>query len=252
MSKNADEYLFKVLKKYALKNWDSDKVKEKLSPLIKEWGGNNINDLFVMGSFAKGTGILGLGDIDFFISIDNRINLSLKELYDRLYSFLEEKNFSPRKQNVSIRINWNTIDLDLVPGRTEGEHRNYHSLFSNRKQSWIETNVKAQIGLILNSNRINEIKCLKIWKKIHGLTFPSYYLELAVLKALKGNKYDQISLNLWHLLKYLNQDFATDKIEDPIKPSNMVSDTLNSTERSNIANTAAASLTKKNWEDIIW
>lgn len=247
-----EEYLNNIIKKYSIQNWDADKVKGALLPTIRSWAGDNFNDFFVMGSFAKGTGIAGSGDIDFFISIDNRVNMTLKSIYDDLYSHLEKNNLYPKKQNVSIRINFRGIEIDLVPGRTERGYQNYHTLFSNKSHKWIETNVKAQTELISKSRRNDEIKCLKVWRMNHELDFPSYYLELTALKALKGNSFYELSPNFITLLRYLSNDFVTDKVIDLTKESNIVSDLLSVSEKKIISETASQSLSKSFWENILW
>lgn len=253
MSSQANNYLYDILKKYsASKYYDANEIKENIRTLIMQWAGNSFNDFFVMGSYAKGTRIVGSGDIDFFISIDNTTTMTLKEIYESLYNFLSQNNMSPRKQNVSIRINLNGIYVDVVPGKTQTGYINYHSLFKNKSQTWIQTNVKSQIDLISKSNRTGEIKCLKIWKKIHNLEFPSYYLELTVLKALRGRDYNDIARNFTFLLAYLRDNFKDDTIEDPTKPSNIVSDDLSGNEKSLIETTAAVSLEKTTWPDVIW
>jgi hypothetical protein len=67
-----------------------------------------------------------------------------------------------------------------------------NSLYRSKPNTWTQTNISTYISHVVNSGRTDEIRILKIWRQLHGLTFPSFFLELAVINALlytrRGNR----------------------------------------------------------------
>ena len=59
-----------------------------------------------------------------------------------------------------------------------------------------------------SSGRIDEIRLLKTWRTLHGLRFPSFYLEMAALDALRYALRGNVAVNVLRCLEYLR-----DKIE---------------------------------------
>lgn len=106
--------------------------------------------------------------------------------------------------------------------------------------------------MVKNSGRITEIVLLKIWRKLHNLEFPSIYLELTVIEALKGKSKSKLSENFLFLLKYLQDEFVQKTIIDPANSNNIISDDLYKYEKEAIRKKAIESLSQKYWEDIIW
>ena len=62
-----------------------------------------------------------------------------------------------------------------------------HSLFRRRANTWTKTNVATHIAYVMYGGCIPEIRVLKLWRNQKGLDFPSFYLELAVIAALRGS-----------------------------------------------------------------
>lgn len=71
------------------------------------------------GSFAKGTANKSGTDIDLFSSISENCSDNLKELYDKMFQRMQQKGYSPKKQNVSINVKASGYDVALVPDKRE-------------------------------------------------------------------------------------------------------------------------------------
>jgi hypothetical protein len=250
-----DEYLASVLQKYAvITGAGSPSIGERqiLLPVIQGWAGNYLLSFDYSGSFAKGTGVKGSTDVDFFISLDPQTPLTLKEIYDKLYDYLIGKGYSARKQNVSIGLSHNNLSVDLTPGRKQPGYTNDHSIFRNKAQTWTQTNVLQHINVVMQSGRIDEIKIAKIWRNLNRLDFPSFYLELSVLNALYGKSRNQLASNFLTVLNYLSTDFVDARIVDPANSNNVVSDDLTQSEKQLIASIATISKNKSYWSEIVW
>jgi len=250
-----DEYILSIISKYKLATGAGSPAYDSrttLYPLIQGWAKNCLLDFCYSGSYAKGTGIKGSADVDFFISLTPETSQTLKQIYDSLYSYLASSGYTPRRQNVSIGITHNNLKVDLVPGKKQSGNTNDHSLWRNKAQTWTQTNIKQHIDLIQKSGRIDEIRAIKIWRNIHNLEFPSFYLELSVLNALSGKNKNQPENNVWSVLNYLKDNFLNARIIDPANSANIISTDLTNLEKQAVQNAAANSLQKKYWTEIIW
>ncbi len=225
-----------------------------LFPIIRRWANKYLRKISFSGSYAKGTAISGRTDVDIFVSLKSTTQESLQEVFDSLYQcMLDAKYYSARKQNVSIHINRAGVEIDIVPGIHFAGNTEDHWLYVKKSgQERVKTNIIRHINYVRNSHRISEIKAIKIWSKLHGLDFPSFYLELAVVSALRGKIIGRLSENVWAALHYLATEFVNKCFVDPSNTNNIISDELTAAEKKAIASQAASSYQESNWGNIIW
>lgn len=249
----SDEYLKIIIAnkkadKITIDDWRLASVKTTLTT----WAGTQLSSLKQSGSSAKGTALKGIADFDIFISLKADTTNSLKDIFDKLDTTIKSAGWVTRRQNVSIGITHNNLKIDLVPGKIQSGYQNYHSIYSSKKDTWMQTNIDLHITKVKNSNRTNEIILTKIWRHIHGIDFPSIYLELTVLDALYNKPTNDLANNFWTVLTYLRDKFVNSSVTDPSNTNNKVSDMLYKYEKEAIALQAKTSLGKKTWEEIIW
>jgi hypothetical protein len=139
-----------------------------------------------------------------------------------------------------------------VPGRLQSGYQNYHSLYAFKRKSWTQTNVNLHISTVSGSNRTKEIRALKIWRALHNLDFPSVYLELFVIDALKSKPSNQLAINVMHGLNAIANSLSGSNVVDPANTNNIVSDDLTAVEKSKVSAQAKVSASKPNWGQIIW
>lgn len=252
----ADEYVKGIIDKYLLPV-ELDLITrittvDSLIDIVKSWAGVCLHDVQVSGSRVKGTAISLGADLDLFISLKSTTSNTLREIYDSLFLYIKSKRIECRKQNVSIGVSYNNHDIDLVPGKKHSGNTTDHSIYKSKQDTWTQTNVNTHIRHVKSSGRIEEIVLLKIWRELHGLEFPSFYLELTVIDALTHKKKNNPAENFLTTLDYLSSDFAGKTIIDPANSNNRVSDDLNRDERGVIAKAAKNSRSQDKWEKIIW
>jgi len=249
----ADEYLKTII---ATKKADSISIDDwrltNVKATLTTWAGQQLSSIKQSGSSAKGTALKGIADFDIFISLKADTTETLKEIYDKLDTTIKNAGWATRRQNVSIGITHNSLKIDLVPGKIQSGYQNYHSIYSSKKDSWMQTNVDLHITKVKTSNRANEILLTKIWRQIHSIEFPSIYLELTVLDALYNKPVNDIANNFWMVLVYLRDKFVDSVVTDPANTNNTVYDMLYKYEKEAIALQAKTSLGKQNWGEIIW
>ncbi len=250
----SDEYLRYVLTQHVLPAAPGSAAlaKQTIEPLIKGLAGRFLLGFDYSGSIAKGTGIKASTDVDFFISLDPQTPHDLGDIYKKLGEYFQGNGYVIRKQNVSIGITVNNLSVDLVPGRKHPGYTNDHSLFRSKANTWTQTNVATHIKTVAESGRLEEIRALKIWRKLHSLNFPSFYLEMSAIYALYRKPFGQPADNFWALLQYLSTDWINASIIDPANTNNRLSDDLSSIEKRAVAASAAMSLSRSNWSQILW
>ncbi|MNI02603.1 hypothetical protein D3C73_554860 [compost metagenome] len=250
----ADDYVLSIVRKYQQQTGVSSPAHQTANLIynsIKSWAGDFLNEVHFSGSYAKGTGVKGSADLDLFISLKSDTPYTLQHIFDSLHDNYKNK-IPARKQNVSIGIKYNGLDIDLVPGKKQKGNTNYHNLYKNKTGTWTQTNVKNHINIVSESGRCDEIRAIKIWRQLNNIDFPSIYLELSVLEALKHLNKNQCSSNVWKVFQYLRDDFLEKRIVDPSNTNNIISDDLNKSEKSKIVKLAEQALSKKYWSEIIW
>jgi hypothetical protein len=249
-----DAYLKSVIAKYALTGGRTPAATAAVAEvykIIQTWAGQYLLGVSYSGSSAKGTAIAGIADVDLFISLKPETPGTLADIYNNLANYNGLKNLSPRRQNVSIGVKYNGQDIDLVPARKQSGNTTDHSLYRSKAQTWTQTNVDQHVRTIQNSQRLDEIRALKIWRAQHGLDFPSFYLELTVINSLHGRRAGPLASNVCAVLEHLRDSLPTAVVIDPANSNNKLSDDLSSAEKKAIAQKAATSL-KASWKEFIW
>jgi hypothetical protein len=249
-----DEYVRGVIAKYAQTSRPptATAAANAVAPILRAWGGQYVIEISYSGSSAKGTAIRGLADVDLFVSLSPETPGTLADIYNSLINYQPLGILNPRRQNVSVGVTYGYTRIDLVPGRKQAGQTTDHSLFKSKTRSWTQTNVVKHINLIQNCQRLEEIRALKIWKALHGLEFPSFYLELTALDALSGKRVGAVADNVWSVLDFLATKFPDAAVVDPANSNNRISDDLNVAEKNAIAAKAAACRLARDWKQILW
>lgn len=249
---SVDNYLRSILNKYAVNVSGAEAAGNVIYPVIEKWSSGYLVKAEFSGSLAKGTAINIGTDADIFISLSSSTPVTLAEIFSSLSKAVSLAGYPVREQNVSIGTTVNGYKIDLVPGRRQSQYGNDHSLYKNKTGSWTQTNIQAHINHVKASNRIEEIQLAKIWRNIHGLDFPSFYLEMAVIDALKHSRIGDISNNFLKVLEFFRDSLPSTRYVDPANTNNIISDDLSASQKYVIANQAKSSRNQSAWGGIVW
>ena len=173
------------------------------------------------GSHAKGTDLPD-SDYDYFLNLSAVTPGPIAAIQQSLAGFLHG-----HVRNVSVRILRDGRFIDLVPARA-------NVLWQARFDTWLKTDIDKQIRHVRDSDFIDEILALKIWRRRHALRFPSFLMELAAIHARPNNFRD--------VLHFLATDFLAARLIDPGNSNNIVSDLLTGVEKLRITRRARLSL----------
>jgi len=249
---SGDDYIRGILRKYAVNTYAAEAAANAVAPSIRTWAGAQLASLSFSGSFAKGTANNIGTDIDLFISLRSDTQETLKQIYESLVVWANNRGWNPRRQNVSVGISYAGSKIDLVPGRIQSGYQNVHSLYRSKTDSWTQTNIKTHIDKVSGSGRIEEIRAIKIWRNLHSLSFPSFYLELFLIQALAGKTRGNVAMNVFTALSSIGNSLSNTRIVDPANTNNVISGDLSATEKASVANQARISANKQYWREILW
>jgi hypothetical protein len=249
----ADQYVASVVIKHAVRagvDSAASRAANLVVPVLRSWAGQSLLGIQFSGSYAKGTAISIGTDVDLFISLGG--TQPVKEIYWSLFQCCVARRLNPQAQNVSVRVQSNGLNVDLVPGRKQAGKTVDHTIYKRKKDSWVQTNVAQHIRVVSNSGRTAEIRALKIWRERNRLDFPSFYLELTTIEALRGSRSYGLAARFLDILRYLTADLSRARVVDPANTNNVISDDLESEEKRAIAATAEKCLMMRSWGDILW
>lgn len=250
-----DTYVYNVIAKYDLPSGADSPARragEELCQPIRDWARKYLIGIHHSGSYAKGTRIKGSADLDLVISLGPRTPGTLEKVYDNLFAALKAKGYQPRRENASVRITHEGLNIDLIPAKLQWGSSNNHALFETAHSKELITNFDIHTKYVQDAGRADEIKATKIWRNLRNLRFPSFYLELVIIEALKGRASAQPAVNLLRVFDSLRDDFVGTRFRDPANEDNFVSDNLSEHEQLRIADAAAVTLREKDWSRIIW
>ncbi|WP_200894540.1 nucleotidyltransferase domain-containing protein [Sphingomonas sp. SRS2] len=191
---------------------------------MTQWANRFLRSVTPSGSFAKGTANKSGTDIDLFISLSEDTPETLKAIYDLLFKAVSEAGYRPKRQNVSINATIAGYDVDLVPAKRQNAASSDHSLYRSRADTWTKTNVDTHISTVIRTGRQQQSRLLKLWRTQKGLEFPSFYLELTVIEALRGKPVQDLSQSVVTVLEYLRDKFVAARVLDPANGNNIISD----------------------------
>lgn len=55
-------------------------------------------------------------------------------------------------------------NIDIVPGKRQNDCTNDHTIWKNKQNKWVKTNVEKQIEYIKKSEYASYIKLMKVWR----------------------------------------------------------------------------------------
>lgn len=246
-------YFIDILTRYQVDSFFKSNAFNTFLPIIRDWAGPQLLSFDFSGSTAKGTDVNCSSDVDFFISLCSSTSQTLEQIYSSLFSKLDSySDIRVRKQNVSIGVSWQGGQIDFTPGKKHVGNTNDHSLYRSSTGSWTLTNIQKHIDIVQGSQRVFEIKLFKIWRQIHQLEWPSIFLELFIIDALKGCPIQDFSGNCTKVLKNIFLTIEAKSIQDPSNSNNVISNDLSMDDKRKLRNQAYASLQSRSWSHVFW
>jgi hypothetical protein len=248
------DYLRAILQREAVDTGSNAPLRgleAQLQTLCEAWAGRYLLEVYPTGSYEKGTANQSGISIDFVVSLSPQTPFLTRQIYDSLWQHLGRNGYELERRAVSIGLRLAGATIDVVPGKRESLHNDIQEVYSTRRNTAMKTNLNQHVLDIIESGRSEEIRVLKLWRDQHGLDFPSFYLELSTIAALRRRPLGQLADNVWAALGYFEQLFVGRAILDPSNANNVVSAEITTNEKMAVAAAASATRATRSWSEIV-
>jgi hypothetical protein len=248
------EYLRAILHREALDTGVDAPLRQLeagVQALCGAWAGRYLLEVYPVGGFEKGTANQSGTNIDFVVSLSPQTPFLIKQIYESLFAHFQRSGLEPERRTVSIGVRLDGAMVDIVPAKRESLGNDIHEIYSARRMTAIKTNLNQHVLDVIESGRREEIRILKLWRDQHELDFPSFYLELSIIAALKRRPFGELADNVWAALGYFEQLFVGRAILDPANANNVVSGEMAMGEKLAIASAATATRGTRSWTEIV-
>jgi hypothetical protein len=249
---DTEQYLASIVEKYRVQvdpGSPAHCAADKILPLLKNWGKRSLIGLTLSGAYAQNTALSLSSHVDVLVLLTPVPGMDMKNIFWNLCEYLTEQNLRLHTREVSVQVEQKGFLIDLIPACRE---RSQTVLFNKKSGRSVATDVAQHVHLVGNSGRQQEICAMKIWRQRNDLYFPSFCLELAVLRALAGESFGHLTENIKVVLRFLSGRFEKEVIRDPANEENIVSGDLSADDRCAIAETARKALYEDNWKKLFW
>ena len=254
-SLTASEYLSDILAREVVDRHTAvelEDVAAKIEQLCTTWGGEHIVEVVPGGGYEKGLANRSGIALDFVVWIHTQSGRRIPEVYESMFATFERLGLRPVRRDVTIALAvGNDMVVDILPAKRLSMISDIHEIYSSRRSTAITTNLHQHVLDSHEADRQDEIRILKLWRDQNGLDFPSFYLELAVVAALRRRPVGALVDNVWHALGFLERLLVPRAILDPANAANIVSDELTSAQKRSIALAATAARNGRPWSEIV-
>ena len=223
----------------------------QIERICAEWAGRHLLEIYPAGGYARGTANRSGVQIDFVASLSPQTPYTARQIYDSLFEALHRMGLLPTRRSVSISIELNNTLVDIIPAKRESLNSDFHELHTARRGLSAKTNLMQHVLDAIESNRHEEVRIIKLWRDQQGLDFPSFYLELSVLAALRRRPLGELAENVWAVLGYYETLFPARGLLDPANANNVVSDELVGAEKLAVRDAAREARSGRPWVEIV-
>lgn len=247
-----EEYVASIVQKYQVipgTGSPPHRAADTLMPALKEWANRYLLGITLSGAYAHNTAISLASSVDVLVALSPIPDMEMKAVFWNLFEFLTNRNFKAHTRQVSMQVESKGLKVDVIPMYRDKVGCWLHN---KRSETPVRTDLARHVQLMASSGRTQEICAAKIWRERNGLTFPSLYLELTVLKALEAQRFGQLSDNVLAVLRYIASRFEQAVVRDPANAENIVSGDLSIEEKKAVAKAAHAALYDEEWKKIMW
>lgn len=254
-SVTASDYLSRILAREVVDRRSATELEDvatKIELLCTAWGGEHIVEVVPGGAFEKATANRSGISMDFVVWIRTQSARRIPEVYESMYATFERLGLNPIRRDVTIALQaGDRLTVDILPAKRLSMISDIHEIYSSRRSLAITTNLHQHVLDSHEANRQDEIRILKLWRDQNGLDFPSFYLELAVVAALRRRPVGALVDNVWATLGFFERLLVPRAMLDPANAANIVSDELTSAQKRSIALAASAARNGRPWSEIV-
>lgn len=253
-SVSASEYLRSILEREAVDRDHAAMVMQtggKIAALCNGLCGKDVIEVTLGGGYEKGLANRSGISADYVIWFHTRSGKRIGELYTQLFDGIRRLGLAPIRRDVSIGLDIGGAMVDLLPAKKLSLISDIHELYSNRRGKPLTTNLGQHVLDAHAAAWQDEIRILKLWRDQNELDFPSFYLELTAISALRRRPAGALAENVWAVLGFIERLLVPRAMLDPANAANIVSDEMTSPQKRAVAVAAADARNGRPWSEIV-
>lgn len=253
-SVSASEYLHSILARETVDREHAAMIMqtgEKIAALCNGLCGKDVIQVTLGGGYEKGLANRSGISADYVIWFHTRSGKRIAELYTQLFDGIARLGLAPIRRDVSIGLDIGGAVIDLLPAKKLSMMSEIHELYSTRRGRPLTTNLGQHVLNAQAAAWQHEIRILKLWRDQNALDFPSFYLELATVAALRRRPVGALAENVWVVLGFIERLLLPRAMLDPANAANIVSDEMTSPQKRAVAAAAAEARTGRPWSEIV-
>ncbi|MFX1253998.1 MAG: hypothetical protein ACFFCZ_20465 [Promethearchaeota archaeon] len=210
---------------------------------------------YFVGSYAKGTTLKDIYDLNLVVCYPHITSKSLEGIYNKIREILQKEGFNHWAKSVALRCNlvdkkFGNYYYDIIPAKTINSNFYNVDLYNPRKHTPVRTSVRAHVEAVQKARHRYAIKFLKLWRRRYDFTCPTFILEMLFLKYISINKPREMHSLLKGVFKYIADSIATTVLIDPANAQNIVSNQLSHDQKQQIQYYAQKAYDAKHWSDV--
>lgn len=206
--------------------------------------------IYYGGSFGKDTMIRASYDLDIIVYFPHTNATPVRDLYAGVYNTLKNSGLIVQPKTVAIRLPYEGgFHIDVVPGKAQDATFRYATLYKN-PGSTLQTSLKVHIEAVRRSGMRDMVRLIKLWRVRQGLSWETFALEIAVVRALAGKPITDYSTSTIAVWQFIQSSLARARLVDPANTNNEIA--MSGADRASVIRAASASLAAKTWQEVIW
>lgn len=227
------------------------KVIDEFLKILFKFNRRSVYKLTFFGSSLHGTNVGETRKLSLFLSIKKHDLRSIEKVMSDYANYFRYLELDHECKNETLLVNFKETLFELTFGKHKSGTYDFYYLYNPATHSIIVTNPNLHDHEVQESGLQQEIILLKLWRNKLNLDFPSIYLEMVVLKALKFKPKRNLLGQMLRLLHYLKTEFPQDKFYDLSNTNNIVSDCLTVEKKKEISLAAEKSLSQNYINEIL-
>lgn len=175
----------------------------------------------------------------------------IQDFNQEIGSALKKKWRGTKPKTIGYEIPFKAnFHINVLPGLLTNPTNNFAQFYNSATEEILETSIELQDKFILDNDRGDPIRLIKLWKLRREVPMNSFFLELIVIKICKGINRDELEDQITRVFKYLNENIASANPKDPANEDNVLRKLLSVSDRAKIIEATQEVLEAKTWNKV--
>ncbi|MHA1147690.1 MAG: hypothetical protein ACTSR8_05550 [Promethearchaeota archaeon] len=248
-----NEFFLKLLQTQNLlpkQQTNLDTIYKRIEDHLKKTITENLQ-FYLGGSTKRKTALKDCFDLTIVIYTTTTQDRDIQNFNQEIGKALKKKWRGIKPKTIGYEIPYKSnFHINILPGIITNPNNNFAQFYNSATDEILKTSIELQDKFILENDRGNPIRLLKIWKLRREVPINSFFLELMVIKICKGINRDELENQITRVFKYLNENIASANPKDPANEDNVLRRLLTVSDRAKVIEATQQVLEAKTWNKV--